>query len=73
MHPHWEQLQPLYSWSGYRPVPAHLGLVDLITRILFGKEDRPCSSSLCSHLLTPVTLLLLLYRIMITHNCKSLM
>ena len=36
--------------------PAHLSLIDLITRMIFGKENRAHSSSLCSLLHSPVTL-----------------
>jgi hypothetical protein len=39
----------------------HLGLLDLITRIIFGEEYRSQSSSLCSLLQSPVTSSLLVY------------
>ena len=35
--------------------PAQLILLDLITRIILGEEDRTLSSSLCSLLLSPAT------------------
>ena len=35
--------------------PAHLLLLDLITRIMFGEEDRSLSTSLCSLLHSPVS------------------
>jgi len=39
--------------------PAHLVLLDCITRIIFGEQYRSLSSSLCSFLHSPVTLSLL--------------
>ena len=38
---------------------AHLILLDLITQIIFGEEQRSLSSSVCSFLNSPVTLYLL--------------
>jgi len=35
--------------------PAHLILLDLITRVIFGEENRSLSSSLCNLLYSPVT------------------
>ena len=46
----------LYTLSSLRGTcPAHLILIDLITRAIFGEEYRSLSSSLCSFLHSPVT------------------
>jgi len=47
-------------------MPAHLILVDLITRTIFGEEYRSLSSSLCSFLHTPVTSSLLFPNILLS-------
>ena len=59
--------------------PAHLTLLDLITRTVLGEEYRSFSSSLCSFLHSPVTLFLLGPNILLstlfsnTHSlCSSL-
>jgi len=54
----------LFTTSLYAPhiypicatYPAHLILLDLITRTIFGEQYRSLSSSLCSHLHSPDTL-----------------
>ena len=46
--------------------PAHLFLLDLITRTIFGEDYRSLSSSLCSFLHSPVTSSLLGPNILLT-------
>jgi len=50
--------KPLFS-SILATCPAHLIILDLITRTILGEEYRSLSSSLCSFLHSPVTLSLL--------------
>ena len=47
--------------------PAHLILLDLITRTIFGEEHRSLISSLCSFLHSPVTLSVLGPNILLKH------
>jgi hypothetical protein len=48
--------------------PAHLILLDLITRTIFGGQYRSLSSILCSFLLSPVTSSLLVPNIFKTYS-----
>ena len=52
---------PVYTFPHFHQAecPAHLILLDLITRIIFGEQYRSCSCSLCSPLHSPLTLSLL--------------
>ena len=46
---------PVYVFLHTCHMPAHLILIDLIPRAIFGEEYRSLSSSLCSFLHSPVT------------------